>query len=199
MSALRMDVANHNGIVADRKQICVQIPKSSEAGIDFSIINLNLSKLLESKLNTVIKNCIANCTWGRVRTPFESQYNNDFILDEAWRVNQDAFYQISLANWTDHWYKICYRWNEPFEHPYTVKWSPIWCIQIPDKINRSRYEWAWSIKRMWYGDPDPGHPIDEENVEIPSPEYSQLMNCTTILNCTTGARNPIETWYIPEL
>ncbi|KAK4811132.1 hypothetical protein QYF61_019763, partial [Mycteria americana] len=216
--------------------VCVQIPKSSGEGIDFSIINLNLSKLLENKLNTVVKNCIANCTWGR-----------------AWRVNQDAFYQISSANWTDLWNKTCYRWNmsepvtpilgAPFILPlppcledlmdiyntsgYHVPKSliglhplkqnllsiPVWlngllcgAYKFPIsqaknmvKLTEPDNEWAWSIKHIWYRDTDPGRPVDEKNVEIPSPEYSQLMNCTTILNCTTGVGNPIETWYIPEL
>lgn len=59
-----------------------------------------------------INNCTTNCTWGRVKAPFESQINNTFYLNGAWRVNQDAFYQIPLANWTHLWNNICKRWNE---------------------------------------------------------------------------------------
>ena len=58
--------------------ICVPIPRSSGEGIGFSIVNLNLSKLLESKLHTIVTNCTTNCTWGRVKAPFKNQPNNIF-------------------------------------------------------------------------------------------------------------------------
>lgn len=92
--------------------------------------------------------------------------------------------------------------TEPFEHHYTVKLSPMWCIQIPyhpgqeyGKINRTRYEWTWSIKRTMY---DPAKPVDEKYVETPCPGNSPLMNYTIILNCTTVTGNPTKTWYITE-
>lgn len=68
--------------------------------------------------------------------------------------------------------------TESFEHPYMIKWSSMWCIQIPDhpgqeygKTNRTRHEWAWSIKHMLYGDTDPDHPIDEKYIEAPTLEH----------------------------
>lgn len=59
----------------------------SGEGIGFSMINLNLYKPLERKLHMAISNCITNCTWGRVKAPFESQNNNAFYFNGAWRVN----------------------------------------------------------------------------------------------------------------
>ena len=68
-----MHIWNHTN-----QRICVPIPRSSGEGIGFSIVNLNLFKLLESKLCTIVNNCTANCTWGRVKVPFENQPNNIF-------------------------------------------------------------------------------------------------------------------------
>ena len=149
--------------------ICVPVPKSSGEGIGFSIVNLNLSKLLESKLHIIISNCTTDCTWGTVKAPFESQYGNIFDLNGTWRMYQDAFYQIPPANWIDLWNKICNRWNisEPvtpiLDLPFKSPVPP--CPEDLMNIHNTSGKW-WSQT----------HSVNPDR-----------LSCTTTLNCTLGA------------
>jgi len=45
-------------------RVCVQIPKSSGEGTSFFIINFNFSKILESNLNTIVKNPVLPAVLG---------------------------------------------------------------------------------------------------------------------------------------
>lgn len=249
--------------------VCIALPSSASEGFKFTMISLNLTKILKNELNS-LNQTEGNATWGIIESPFLDQKEGQpWKSNGTWIEHPRALYQLpSNSTWEDLWNQTCYWsltnnasmelknatsvpvpctivpwWDSPseggyFEHEYNVHWDTDWCIHIPDKpgetdlVDRSRYEWAWSLKRLF----NPNHPLSSvsnlpdgtkieweagvqgcmySQVELPTgetlcwnrrkhrntaPDHNgSLLNCSRILNCSTGAGDPLETWYIPEL
>lgn len=92
--------------------------------------------------------------------------------------------------------------ENPLEHPYNIPWSPGWCIQLPHQldtrslISHTQYECTWSLKHFFWEENDP--PMDKTFFEPPQWDESSLLNCTHIVNFSTGAGGPFDTWLLPE-
>ncbi|XP_029867980.1 uncharacterized protein LOC115340467 [Aquila chrysaetos chrysaetos] len=64
-------------------------------------------------------------------------------------------------------------------------------------MNSAHTAWGWSVKHMLKN--QPLHLLKKEFVGTPNPNDAHLLNCTHIIDCTTGAGNPIETWISLEV
>lgn len=64
-------------------------------------------------------------------------------------------------------------------------------------LERKPLAWGWSVKQMLLGHLVPL--LNKTFVKTSNWEKSMLLNCTHIINCSTGAGNPMETWWILEI
>lgn len=66
---------------------CVDPQTSTGAGFRFTLIWLNVTKVLGTQLQTASCNCTRNCAWGEVTSPFEDQPRGKLHKNGTWRTN----------------------------------------------------------------------------------------------------------------
>jgi len=141
------------------KGICVSLPGSAAKGFKFTMISLNITKILENELKG-LNRTRKNITWGMI----EQKENQAWRSDGTWVECSKALCQLpNNSAWENLWNHACYWslhkgsdmetsnvtpvsvpctivlwWDSLsgsgyFEQEYDVCWNTDWCIQIPDK------------------------------------------------------------------
>lgn len=87
-----------------------------------------------------------------------------------------------------------------------MRWHPKWCIKIPHKGgddirqrgDHTNHKWDWSWRTQLGTEIKPDD-LDTESVRKSDWMNNDDFNCSHVLNHSTEAGNPTETWNIPKL
>lgn len=194
------------------------MPTSAGESFRFAVINLNFSDILSKKLDHI--HLDKNSTWfGPSGTQFIIPRHSTWT--DIWNItcckwpSSDNGSNPSTCNHASRristWCTYVEWWppyieSDSYNHEFTVEWNTEWCIEIPntvgpeitDRGEHINYKWAWTWKTYLHMEKNPDNvPLSA----IPRKNWtkSDKFSCKKVLNCTTGAGDPIETWCIPEL
>ncbi|XP_026723113.1 uncharacterized protein LOC113490735 [Athene cunicularia] len=134
-----MHIWNHTD-----RGICVALPGSAPEGFKFTMISLNLTKILTNELNR-LNRMEGNATWGTTESPFlEQKEGQPWKSNGTWIEHTRALYQLpSNSTWEDLWNQTCYRSLTPesSSEPTNPTPVPIPCTIVPwwDSPSESGY------------------------------------------------------------
>lgn len=90
--------------------ICVALAGSAAEGFKFTVISLNLTKILENELKGLNRTG-RNITWGMIESPFlEQKEGQPWRNNGTWVEYSRALYQLpDNSTWENLWNQTCYR------------------------------------------------------------------------------------------
>lgn len=124
--------------------ICIALPGSAAEGFKFTMISLNLTKILGNELKW-LNQTGGNTTWGIIESPFlEQKEGQPWRSNGTWIEYSRALYQLpSNSTWENLWNQTCYRSlaNESGMELRHLTSVPIPCTIVPwwDSPSESGY------------------------------------------------------------